>query len=322
MKISKQGLRVRLVCTILLALAILFVSLPSLSRAERIAMATPSRGLFEFPVVVAMRKGFYKSEGLDVDKIQMQPAIGVKALISGDVDYLLAWGSALRAAVTGVPIKAVVGLASRPLHVLIARQGIKTPKDLKGKVIGVDSIAGTVDYLSRVAVRHFGLEPDKDVKIIVTGESPTRLAALRAGSIDATPIDVAFAVKAEDEGFRRLVYLGDLIELPLSGIAVMDQKLQTQRDQVRRVVRATVRGTRFMKQNRAETVQMLSDYLRITPAQSARAYDASINSFTDDGIISDKGVLLDVQLTKERLKLTKDIPLSQLVDWSLVKEIK
>ena len=291
-------------------------------RAERIAIATPSRGLFEFPVVVAMRKGFFKSEGLDVDKIQMQPAIGVKALISGDVDYLLAWGSALRAAVTGVPIKAVVGLASRPLHVLIARPEIKTPKDLKGKVIGVDSVAGTVDYLSRVAVRHFGLEPERDVKIIVTGESPTRLAALRAGSIDATPIDVAFAVKAEDEGFRRLVYLGDLIELPLSGIAVTDQKLQTQREQVKRVVRASVRGSRFMKQNRAETVQMLSDYLKITPAQSARAYDASINSFTDDGMISDKGVLLDVQLTKERLKLTKDIPLSQLVDWSLVKEIK
>jgi hypothetical protein len=77
-----------------------------------------------------------------------------------------------------------------------------------------------------------------------------------------------------------------------------------------------------MKQNRSETIQMLSDYLRITPAQSAKAYDASINSFTDDGIISDKGVNLDVQLTKERLKMTKEIPLSQLVDWSLVKEIK
>ena len=163
------------------SLAALLLGLPRLLHAERIAIATPSRGLFEFPVVVAMRKGFFKSEGLDVDKIQMQPAIGVKALISGDVDYLLAWGSALRAAVTGVPIKAVVGLASRPLHVLIARPEIKTPKDLKGKVIGVDSVAGTVDYLSRVAVRHFGFEPEKDVKIIVTGESPTRLAALRAG---------------------------------------------------------------------------------------------------------------------------------------------
>jgi NitT/TauT family transport system substrate-binding protein len=307
--------------TILVALVILATG-DSAPAAERVTIATPSRGLFEFPVVVAMRKGFYKDEGIEVDKIQMQPAVGVKALMSGDVDYLLAWGSALRAAVSGVPIKAVLGFAGRPLHVLIARPEIKSPKDLKGKIIGVDSVAGTVDYLSRVAVRHFGFEPEKDVKIIVTGESPTRLAALRAGAIDATPIDVAFAVKAEDEGFKRLVYLGDLIELPLSGIAVMDQKLQTQRDQIRRVVRAGVRGLRFMKQNRNETVQMLSDYLRITPSQSARAYEASINSFTDDGIISDKGVLLDVQLTKERLKLTKDIPLSQLVDWSLVKEIK
>src|ERR1044072_4631732 len=120
--------------------------------AERVTIATPSRGLFEFPVVVAMRKGFYKDEGIDVDKVQMQPALGVKALISGDVDYLLAWGSALRAAVTGVPIKAVVGIAGRPLHVLVARPNVKTPKYLRGRVIGVDSVAGTVDYFARVAV--------------------------------------------------------------------------------------------------------------------------------------------------------------------------
>jgi NitT/TauT family transport system substrate-binding protein len=307
-------------------LASVLLSVPPLvdggAAAERIVIGTPSRGLFEFPAVVAIRKGFFKDEGLEADKVQMQPAIAVKALISGDIDYLLAWGSAIRAAVTGVPIKAVVGMASRPLHVLIARPDIKTPKDLKGKIIGVDSVAGTVDYLSRVAVRHFGLEPEKDVKIIVTGESPTRLAALRAGSIDATPIDVAFAMKAEDEGFKRLIYLGDIIELPLSGIAVMEKKLQTQREQVKKVVRASLRGTRFMKQNRAETLQMLSDYLRITPSQAAKAYDVSINSFADDGIISDKGVNLDVQLTKERLKITKDIPLSQLVDWSLVKEVR
>lgn len=290
--------------------------------AEHITLATPSRGLFEFPAVVAIRKGFYKDEGLDADKVQMQPAVAVKALISGDIDYLLAWGSAVRAAVTGVPLKAVVGMAARPLHVLVARPGIKTPKDLKGKVIGVDSVAGTVDYLSRVAVKHFGFEPEKDVKIIVTGESPTRLAALHAGSIDATPIDVAFAMKAEDEGFTRLLYLGDIIELPLSGIAVMDKKLQSQREQVKKVVRASIRGTRFMKQNRTETIQMLSDYLRITPSQAAKAYDASINSFTEDGIISDAGVNLDVQLTKERLKMTKEIPLSQLIDWSLAKELK
>jgi NitT/TauT family transport system substrate-binding protein len=321
---NATSMKIRLVMG-LISVIVLFAPVLSgevATGAERIVIGTPSRGLFEFPAVVAIRKGFYKDEGLEADKVQMQPAIAVKALISGDIDYLLAWGSAIRAAVTGVPIKAVIGMASRPLHVLIARPDIKTPKDLKGKIIGVDSVAGTVDYLSRVAVRHFGFEPEKDIKIIVTGESPTRLAALRAGSIDATPIDVAFAMKAEDEGFRRLLYLGDIIELPLSGIAVTEKKLQTQREQVKKVVRASLRGTRFMKQNRAETIQMLSDYLHISPSQAGKAYDVSMNSFTDDGIISDKGVNLDVQLTKERLKMTKEIPLSQLVDWSLVKEVK
>ena len=106
-------LRFAIFCSLVMTVSSL--GSPSLLQAERVTIATPSRGLFEFPVVVATRKGFYKSEGIDVDKVQMQPAVGVKALISGDVDYLLAWGSALRAAVTGVPIKAVVGIAGRPL---------------------------------------------------------------------------------------------------------------------------------------------------------------------------------------------------------------
>lgn len=290
--------------------------------AERVMMATPSHGLFEFPVVVAMRKGFFQEEGLDVRKIQMQPQIGVKALVAGDVDYFLAWGSSLRAAITGVPIKVVAGLASKPLHVLIARSEIKSGKDLKGKIIGVDSFAGTVDYLTRAAARHYGLDPDKDIKIIVTGPSPMRLAAIKAGSIDATAIDVAFAAKAEEEGLRRLLHLADIIDLPLSGISVMDTKLAKEREQVKRAVRAALKGTRFMKANRAETLQIMTGYLGVTPSQAANAYDSSIHSFTDDGLVSEKGLMLDVQLTKERLKLTKEVPLSQIVDWSLIQEIK
>jgi ABC-type nitrate/sulfonate/bicarbonate transport system substrate-binding protein len=126
---------------------------------------------------------------------------------------------------------------------LIARRVIKTPTDLKGKIVGVDAIAGTLDYLSRVALRHFGLEPAKDAKLIVIGGSGTRATALRAGSIDATAIDVSLAVKAEDEGFNRLLYLGDIIELPLTGIAVMDKQIQAQQEQIKRVIRATLRGT-------------------------------------------------------------------------------
>jgi len=314
--------RVSIILAMLISLAAPLALFPPAFAAERAMIGTPSHGLFEFPVVVALKKGFFRDEGLNAEKIQMQPAIGVKALVSGDIDYLLAWGSTLRAAVTGVPLKVVAGMASKPLHVFVVRSEIKSGKDLKGKTIGVDSFAGTVDYLARMTVRHFGLDPDRDVKIIVSGESPVRLAAVRAGSIDATAIDVAFAVKAEEEGMRRLLSLSEISDLPLSGIGLTDKKLQTDREQVKKVVRATLRGTRFMKENRSETLELMTDYLRITPAQAGKAYDAAISSFTDDGYIADKGVLLDMQLTKERLKLTKEIPLSQVVDWSVLKEIK
>lgn len=307
----------RTVCLILGPLGAL-----SAPAAERVMMATPSHGLFEFPVVVAMRKGYFTDEGLDLRKVQMQPQITVKALVSGDVDYSLSWGSTLRAAVAGAPVKVIAGLASRPLHILMARPEIKSGKDLKGKTIGVDSFAGTVDYLTRVAARHFGLDPDKDIKIIVTGPSPLRLAALRAGAIDATAIDVAFAGKAEEEGLRRVLYLGEVIELPISGIGLRDSKLAKEREQAKKVIRAALKGTRFMKRNRSETLQMMTGYLGITLAQAAVAYDTSVHSFTDDGFVSDKGLLLDVQLAKERLKIAKEIPSSQVVDWSLLREIR
>jgi ABC-type nitrate/sulfonate/bicarbonate transport system substrate-binding protein len=301
----------------------LCIAVPApLQSAERVMMASLSPGLFEFPVVVSLKRGFFRDEGLEVLKVQMQPQISVMALVAGDVDYSLSWGSSLRAVITGVPIKVVAGVAHRPLHVLMGRSEIKSGKDLKGKRIGVDSFAGTMEYLSRVAVKHFGLDPDKDIKILVSGSSPTRLAALQSSVIDATPIDIAYAVKGEEEGLRRIINFADIIDLPISGVSVTEKKLVTDREQVKRVTRAILRGTRFMKENRAATLQLMADFLSISLSQAAKAYDTSIHSFTDDGQISEKGLMINIQLTKERLKIVRDVPLNQVVDWSLVRELK
>jgi ABC-type nitrate/sulfonate/bicarbonate transport system substrate-binding protein len=312
----------QLLTTTILACLFSFLTFTSAVGAERVVMASLSPGLFEFPIQISSSRGFFRDEGLEVLKVQMQPQVAVMALVAGDVDYSLSWGSALRAAITGVPLRVVAGIAARPLHVLMARPEIQSGKDLKDKRIGVDSFAGTMEYLARVAAKHYGLDPNRDIKILITGSSPNRVAALKGGLIDATPIDIAFAVKAEEEGLKRLVNLAEVVDLPISGVAVLEKKLATDRAQVRKVLRAVLRGTRFMKENRQETVKMMAGFLGITPAQAGRAYDVSIGSFTDDGMISDKGLGLNVELTKERLKITKDIPLNQVVDWSLMKELK
>jgi NitT/TauT family transport system substrate-binding protein len=290
--------------------------------AERVMIATPSQGPLEMPVVVAMRNGYFRTEGLEVYKVQIQPEIAVKALVAGEVDYSLALGSSVRAAMSGVPIKVVAAMTSRPLHVFIARPEIRFARNLRGKTIGVDGFSGTTDYLSRVAVRYLGLDPDRDVSMADTGDSALRLAALKTGEIDATAVDVVLAVKAEEEGFKRLVYLGDIIDLPISGIAVTGAKLANQREQIKKVIRATLRGMRFIKHNRPETLRMMQSYLRITAAQAAQTYDASIRSLTDDGLVSERAIALDIRRAKEELSPVKDFPLSRVADWSLLGELK
>lgn len=304
----------------LITLCMLF-SAAFCAAAERIIIATPSQGLLEMPVVVAIRNGYFRKEGLEVRSVQIQPEIAVKAIALGEVDYVLGWPASVAAAMTGVPIKLVVALASRPLHVFIAGPEIRFARDLKGKTVGVDSFGGTVDYLSRVAARYLGLDPNRDVNMIETGDSSARLAALKTGSIAATTVDVTPAVKAEEEGFKRLIHLGDIIDVPVSGIAVTNAKLATDRDQIKKTIRATLRGARFIKRNRPETVRILRSYLRVTPAQADKAYDASVRSFSEDGFVSDRAVSTEIRRAKEELQIAKDPPLSQVTDWSLLREM-
>jgi NitT/TauT family transport system substrate-binding protein len=311
-------------CNVLLKVILLYVFFSSAFcvAAERVTIATSSQGLFEMPVVVAMRNGYFRTEGLEVQKIQIQPEIAVKALLAGEVDYVLAWGTSVQAAMMGDPIKVMAAMASRPLHVLISRPEIRFGRDLKGKTLGVDSFGSRVDYLSRVAVRYLGLDPERDVNIIDTGGSLLRVAALKGGSIDATVVDVALAVQAEEEGLKRFLHLGDIIDLPISGIAVTAAKLATHREQIKKVIQATLRGARFIKQKRLETVRIIQSYLRITPSQATKTYDSSIRSFTDDGFVSERAVSLDVRRAKEEIQMAKDPSLSQVADWSLLREIK
>jgi len=80
-EMRNRSLTIQIVCALLFVISFtLPVDLPA---AERATIATPSRGLFEFPVVVAMRKGFFKDEGIDVQKVQMAPTLGVQALVAG-----------------------------------------------------------------------------------------------------------------------------------------------------------------------------------------------------------------------------------------------
>jgi NitT/TauT family transport system substrate-binding protein len=289
--------------------------------AEQVDVATPVHGLIELPIVVAIRNRYFATEGLAIRKIQIQPEVAVKTLVAEEVGFSLAWDASLEAAISGAPVKLVAATSARPLHVLISRPEIRSANDLKGKTLGVDEFRSTTDYLSRVALRYLGLDPDKAVNIVETGSSALRLIELRAGSIHAAAVDAATAAIAEEEGFRPLVSLGDILDLPVFGVAVTAKKLATHSEQIKKFLRATLRGGRFIKHNRADAVRIIQHYLKITPSQAGKAYEMAAGTFTDDGFVSERALALSVRRAREKASTAADPKLTKLVDWTPLREI-
>jgi NitT/TauT family transport system substrate-binding protein len=289
--------------------------------AQQIDVAAPPKGLAELPVIVAMRNGYFRTEGFEIQKIQIQPDVAVRALVTGEVDFNLGWEASLRAAMSGMPMRMIAALASKPLHVLISRPEIRAGKDLKGKALGVDSLFSTTDFLSRVTARYLGVEPEKDVRIVETGSTLLRLEALKTGDIHATVVDVAAAVKAEEAGFKQLLHVGNVIDLPTFGVAVTTTKLATHRERIKRFLRATLKGARFITRNRTETIRIIQSYLKTTSSLAAKSYDSAVRSFTEDGLVSDRALALSVRRAKDEIPFTSDSLLSQVADWSVLREI-
>jgi NitT/TauT family transport system substrate-binding protein len=258
---------------------------------------------------------------LEVQKIQIEPEVAVKALVAGEVSFNLAWEASVRAATSGSPIKVIAALASRPLHVLMSRPEIRSGKELRGKTLGIDYFSSTTDYLSRVALRYLGVEPDSHVGFVEIGNGALRLAALKAGEVHAAAFDITGAVKAEEQGLKRLVQIGDIIDYPVLGVAVAGAQLAKHREQTTRFIRAMLRGARFIKQNRTETIRIIERYLKITPSQAARSYDSAFRYFTEDGFISDRVLAFAVRRAREEIQFAGDPALSQVADWSIAREI-
>ena len=289
--------------------------------AEIVHIGLSGVGLYELPSEIAKRKGFYQQEGLEIRKVAIRVGIQVAALLAGELDYSTVASTTAVASVQGLPVKTVMGWFDRPLHILVARPQVKNTSDLKGKRIAVSAIGSPPHILVREAFRKSGLNPDSDATFLAVGGSSDRLAALMSGTVDATPLDVAYIEKTEQLGLSSVVYLGDVVDLRLGGLAVATEKIEKNPDEIRRVVRATWKGITFLKQNKKETLVIMQDYLKLSPTYVDKVYQYAVKSLTADGAVAKASLENELRIVKERLKLKEDIPVEKVADWRFVKDL-
>jgi ABC-type nitrate/sulfonate/bicarbonate transport system substrate-binding protein len=294
---------------------------PTPAPLQQITIATPSTGFHEFPAITAMRQGFYKNENLEVTRIQMAPPTTAAALLSGDVGYSIAIGSVISAIVgSDAPLKVLMGFATRSLHVLMTSDpNVRTMADLRGRSVAVSTLTDTTANLVRLAVRQHGLEPQVDVTLQALGESPNRLAAMQSGQVSGVLLDLAYAVEAERQGARILLRPADLAALPLSGMTTTEAKLRQDPQQVEAVLRATLRGTRYMREHREDTVALMMEHMGITRDVAERTYDLGVESFALDGLIQDSGLQLLIDAAKETSGRPSTVTPADVADFTLAR---
>src|SRR3989442_2763169 len=125
---------------------------------ERVRIAVSSKSLGFLDVWAAREKGFFRKHGLDAEVIAMRPPRAIAALQAEEIDYSFGASTALRASISGLPVKLVsLGLRST-FHTLVAKPNIKSIPDLKGKIIAV-TIGAADDVACRYLLRRGGREP-------------------------------------------------------------------------------------------------------------------------------------------------------------------
>lgn len=300
----------------------------ALASAQEILVAHPALTFGDIPYYIAREKGFYRDEGFDVKDLYIRGGVTAsQALQAGSVHFTLALGTGARAALSGMTIKAIMVYCDKPYHFLYARpdMGVRSSKDLKGKRVAVTGLGSTTYYAARKVVQHLGYDPDKDVSILSVGDI---WPALAGGSVESGLIRPPFTNMAEKMGMVRLAFVGDALQLPMSGLVTSEKLIRERRDFIRSFVRQTYRGLRFFldSKNESESIAMLNRVTPMEPQVAKSTYDFYRTIMTQDGIPSERSLSDDFDITRQMLKkegqtFSQAQAEQKMYDFSLLKDV-
>ena len=303
-------------------IALLIIGIPGqgLDAADKVRISVTNPNMSFLPSGVALKKGFFKDEGLDVEVIRMNVPNIITALVTGDIGYTLIFGSVVRGALRGMPMRAVASLLDSPTHALIAKPEYKSGKELKGKTVGIGNFGGTDEVAGRMMLKSFGLDTDKDLKFIALGPDRARLAALKEGLVDVAVIAPPGDALGKRMGFNVLLRAYEVFSFPFIGIGANLKTIKERPEEVKKVVKAMIRANRFIREDKEGAVKVLMEWGKVERDHAVASYDSTWRVFSPDGNIPQEGLRLVIDQAKAELKLTRDVPLNEIIDVAPLRE--
>lgn len=263
------------------------------SSVVTVALVSPSwnTGL---PTAVARGAGFFKEQNVEVRAVTLASSgpIMMALLMSGQTDIVISGATAIfRGIARGAPVIAVSGHHSRMNYALITAGAMRKVGDLKGKSIGITGFGGMGEFAVVESLKRQGLIKDRDFTVLnIEGGTAARLAALKAGKVDAVPVTPGQRVQAEKEGFKVILDVRDaLSEIPSNIVTSTKEFTVSNGDKLVRLLRAWGKAIDFIKRDKDAAIAL-------GKANGLRG-DAAIERKALDYYAED----LDLRLNKEQI---------------------
>jgi NitT/TauT family transport system substrate-binding protein len=213
-----------------------------------------------------------------------------------------------------MPVRALASLLDGSTHALVAKPEYKSGKELKGKTVGIGNFGGTDEVAGRMMLKSFGLNTEKDLKFLALGPDRARLAALKEGLVDVAVIAPPGDALGRQMGFNVLLRAYEVFSFPFIGVGANLKTIEGKPEEAKKVVKALVRANRFIREDKESAVRVLMEWGKVERDHAVASYDSTWKVFSPDGNIPQEGLRMVVEQAKAELKLTREVPLSEIVD--------
>jgi NitT/TauT family transport system substrate-binding protein len=272
---------------------------------------------------IAQERGFFRQEGILADVVQVRGNIGVTALLSGDAHAVNNVGTVIRAMErSDLPVKVVSQSLKKNLFWLVTKPEVKSLSELKGKLFGTTTFGGSQHLAALRLLQKAGLDPDKDITVVIGGDVPAQLQSLVSGVIQLAALSPPTVILARDK-FKLKIHGSTLEDIPnlQNGLAFSEKMLREKRDLVKRILRARSRAHRYFWENERGTAEVLANYLKVELAVALESYRLARPAFTANGLATDKEIEDFLRSDAEVLKLRDPVPAAKIFDFSLQREV-
>jgi len=299
---------------------------PILVRAQalpKVVIGYPASSIASIQLFIAQEKGFFRDEGLDAQLNQVRADAAIAAVLTGELFEYDSVGTSVRAFQKNAPIKILAVNLQSPLFWLVTRPELKSFSELKGKVMGTTSFGGVQHIAGLRMLRRGGLNPEEDITVILAGDPATQLQAIVNGTIQIAVLSPPSVILARDK-FKLNILANALDEFPSffqSGLAVADKSVSSQKDLVKRILRARAKANRFFFEMETGASEVIAKFLKVDLAVARESYRISRNAFTSNGIVSQKQIEEFLKMDAEIAKIPDPLRAIPAFDFSLQHEV-